>query len=135
MSIDLSLPTFALDCQDWLVTTEADGLLPDDIDGVPVLAVLSTALVEDGDLQSASAVFSLGLMDDADLDQVAEAVGELVPAVYVHETDWPHGHARFVVPAPDRSLAVIAEFCSAPNPADDLIHRFHDLVSSFRWTI
>lgn len=135
MSIDVSLPTFALDCKDWLVTTEADGLLPDDIDGVPVLAVLSTAFAEDGSLHSASAVFSLGLMDDADLHQIADGIGNDVPAVYIHETDWINGHARFVVPSPDRELAVIAEFSSAANPAQDLVHRFHNLVSSFRWTI
>lgn len=135
MRIDLSLPTFALDCQDWLVTTEADGILPEDIDGIPVLAILSTALVEDGDLCSASAVFSLGLMDDEDLDLIADGADLTVPEVYVHETDWAHGHARFVVPAPDRSLAVIAEFSSAAAPSPDLVQRFHQLVSSFRWTI
>jgi hypothetical protein len=155
MSIDLSLPTFALDCRDWLVATEADGILPDDIDGVAVLAVLSTAVVDQGDLQSASAVFSLGLLDD-EPDEFSQIVGldhtlpaETDPAatdltntdrladepdVYVHDADWAAGHARFVVPSPDGSLAVIAEFSSAPMPSPDLVERFHRLVDSFRWT-
>ncbi len=145
MSIDLSLPTFALDCRDWLVATEGDGILPDDIGGVAVLAVLSTALVDAGELQSASAVFSLGLLDD-EPDEFAQIVGiedaarsdasELqdAPEVFVHDADWAAGHARFVVPSPDRSLAVIAEFSSSPLPSHDLVERFHRLVDSFRWT-
>ena len=145
MSIDLSLPTFALDCRDWLVATEADGILPDDIGGVAVLAVLSTALVDAGELQSASAVFSLGLLDaaPAEFPQLVglatvppgdEAGTPDAPEVFVHDADWAAGHARFVVPSPDRSLAVIAEFSSSPMPSHDLVERFHRLVDSFRWT-
>ena len=157
MSIDLSLPTFALDCREWLVATEADGILPDDIGGVAVLAVLSTGIVAEGDLQSASAVFSLGLLDDEvdefdrivgaevvdgftdtvddlDITQKHDAATDQGPEVYVHDVDWAAGHARFVVPSPDGSLAVIAEFSSATMPSPELVDRFHRLVESFRWT-
>jgi hypothetical protein len=135
MSIDLSLPTFALDCQDWLVTSEVDSMLPEDVDEMPVLVVLSTALIGTTELESANAVFSLGLMDDTELDMMAQSSGHGVPSVYIHETDWADGHARMVIPTSDGYLAVIAEFSSAPDPSPKLVDRFHSLVSSFRWTV
>lgn len=135
MSIDLSLPTFALDCQNWLITSEADGGVLEDVDGGPVLAVLSTALIGNRDLESASAVFSLGLMDDTELDLLADSTGSGVPEVFIHETAWSEGHARFVIPTTDGYLAVLAEFSSEPNPSPELVERFHHLVSSFRWTV
>lgn len=141
MSIDLSLPTFALDCQNWLIASEAvtsgaDGTLSEDIDGVPVLAVLSTALIGSSDIESASAVFSLGLMDsDVELELLADATAADAPEVYIHETAWAEGHARFVIPAADGYLAVIAEFCSDRDPSPELVDRFSTLVSSFRWNV
>lgn len=147
MSIDLSLPAFALDCRNWLVVDESDGLLPDDIDGVPLLAVLSTAVVDDDRLHSATAVLSLSLMDsdfddpdfdDSDLDLYGpggsmQPGGFGIPDIHVLSTDWTDGHARFVLPAPGGGLAVVAEFSSGPDPLPDLVDRFRDLVSSFRW--
>lgn len=137
MTIDLSLPAFALDCRDWLVADGGDEVLPEDIGGVPVLAVLSTALVVDDTLHSASAVLSLGLMeDDFDVFTLEPGIADSrsgVPDIHVLDTDWAAGHARFVLPAPDGELAVIAEFSSAPAPVPDLVERFRDLVSSFRW--
>ncbi len=141
MSIDLSLPTFALDCQNWLITSElstsgADGVPSEDMDGIPVVAVLSTALIGTSDLESASAVFSLGLMDaDVDLEPLVDATAADAPEVYIHETAWAEGHARFVIPAADAYLAVIAEFCSDRNPSPELVDRFYALVSSFRWNV
>lgn len=135
MSIDLSLPTFALDCQNWLIRSEADSALSEEVDGLPVLAVLSTALIGHGDLESASAIFSLGLMDDTELDLITRSAGCDVPEVYVHETAWNDGHARFVIPTSDSELAVIAEFSSERDPSPELVERFRDLMSSFRWTV
>lgn len=135
MSIDLCLPTFALDCQNWLIRSAADGALSEEVDGVPVLAVLSTALIGDSDLESASAIFSLSLMDDTELDVLAHSTVSDGPQVYVHEMAWNDGHARFVIPTSDNELAVIAEFSSAPAPSPHLVERFHDLVTSFRWTV
>lgn len=141
MSIDLSLPTFALDCQNWLITSEltsndADGAVAEDIDGVPVLAVLSTAVIGSSDLEAASAVFSLGLMDaDVELELLADTTAADAPEVYIHETAWAEGHARFVIPAADGYLAIIAEFCSDLDPSPELVDRFCALVSSFRWNV
>jgi len=131
VSIDLSLPAFALDCRQWLVANEADGVLPEDIGDVPVLAVLSTAVVAENVLHSASAVLSLGLMDD-DFGRCDPAAAG-VPYVHVLHADWAAGHARFALPAPDGELVVIAEFSSGPDPLPDLVERFRDLVASFRW--
>ena len=137
MSIDLSLPAFALDCTDWLVTDESDGVLPEDIDGVPLLAVLSTALVAGDALHSATAVLSLSLMDDGfdelDLGPAPVSDDPGVPDIHVLTTDWADGHARYVLPSPDGDLAIVAEFSSGPDPLPDLVDRFRDLVGSFRW--
>ena len=130
MSVDLNLPTFGLDCREWLVATEADGLLVEPTDGAPVVAVLSTAVVEDGDLASAQAVFSLALMDEDAGSVEGNASGA---AICVLEADWHAGYARFAVPAPDGALAIVAEFSSAPDPRRELVDRFYDLVTSFRW--
>lgn len=136
MTTDLTLPAFALDCRDWLVVSEADGVLLEEIDGGPVLAMLSTAVVVDDELCSASAILSLGLLEDdfgdADLEPpVPGRVG--APDVHVIEMDWTAGHARFILPWPDGGLAVIADFSSGATPAPDLVERFRDLVMSFRW--
>lgn len=64
MTVDLNLPTFGLDCREWLVATEAEGLLAEDNDAAPIVAVLSTAIVVGEELVSAQAVFSLALLDD-----------------------------------------------------------------------
>jgi hypothetical protein len=164
MTVDLNLPAFGLDCREWLVATEAEGLLAEHTDGSAVVAVLSTAVVVGVDLISARAVLSLALLDgddpheadsrhadshDADardldardLDSSATALSvddpfhDAVAAqdICVLEAQWTDGYARFAVPAPGGELAIVAEFSSAPNPAPELIDRFYDLVTSFRW--
>lgn len=65
MSVDLNLPSFGLDCRDWLVATEADGLLVEESDCAAVVAVLSTAVIRGAELASAQAVLSLALIDEA----------------------------------------------------------------------
>lgn len=183
MPVDLDLPGFSLDCRNWLVATEGGGLLVDDTDDGPVVAVLSTALVVDGALVSAQAVLTLALLDHTDtgddachdprdvtpvdgraagfarppasgpqsaLTEVAPP-GVVAPAgtevlgtdgdrttwasqdICVLDADWVIGYARVAVAAPGGELAVVAEFTSAPNPGSDLIDRFYDLVTSFRW--
>ena len=156
MSVDLNLPAFGLDCREWLVATEADGLVLDESDGIPVVAVLSTAVIDGAHLRSAQAVLSLALLDDD------AAEGHLSPRVDSHgagnetggapapiaieepaswagqdicvlDADWDGGYARFAVPVPGGELAVVAEFRSAPGPSRELIDRFYDLVTSFRW--
>ena len=164
MTVDLNLPAFGLDCRDWLVATEAEGLLAEQTDEAPIVAVLSTAVVVGQDLVSARAVLSLAQLDDDDPDNADahaevldrdgldsdgldddhialsaaiahDAFRDVIAAqdICVLEAEWSEGYARFAVPAPGGELAVVAEFSSAPNPSPELIDRFYDLVTSFRW--
>ena len=154
MTVDLNLPAFGLDCREWLVATEAEGLLVEQPDGAPVVAVLSTAVIVGNELVSARAVLSLALLADDDphefdgqddissqLDTRGEndqapahdAVDGGTQDICVLDAQWSDGYARFAVPAPGGALAVVAEFSSAPDPSPELIDRFYDLVTSFRW--
>ena len=170
MTVDLNLPSFGLDCREWLVATEAEGLLVEESDAAPVVAVLSTAVIVGRELVSAQAVFSLALLDDDDAhDDVQSADGshpeslraDAFPVtasaaehsadadvagvdddgarwagqdICVLEAQWSTGYARFAVPAPGGGLAIVAEFTSAPDPSQELIDRFYDLVTSFHWS-
>lgn len=155
MTVDLNLPAFGLDCREWLVATEAEGLVAEQTDGAPIVAVLSTAVVIGNELVSARAVLSLALLDDEDHHGLApqddnydhhdlrhEADGVVrgdishdagTQGICVLDAQWSEGYARFAVPAPGGELAVVAEFSSAPDPSPELIDRFYDLVTSFRW--
>jgi len=125
----LELPAFELDCRDWLIATPEDGSVPEEIGGAPVVAVLSTAVIGEDDIVPASAILSIGLLDEpvncARLDP-ASPVAELI------DLDESIGAARYVVPAPDGKLALLAEF-SAGAVCPDLLDRFDQLMSSFRW--
>ncbi len=127
MSIDLTLPAFELDCRQWLVASAAEGDLGTESDGGPVLAVLSTAIVTERSLRSATVVLSIGLLDEP-AEETLDGAERCLSDVH-----WLDGHAQFVVPAPSGNLAVMAEFSSDPNPDPELVDRCYDLVESFRW--
>ncbi len=125
----LELPAFELDCRDWLISTPEDGSVPEEIGGAPIVAVLSTAVIGDRDITPASAVLSIGLLDEpVDCVQLDadSPVAELI------DFDAAEGSARYVVPAPDGQLALLAEF-SAGCSCVDLMARFDALMASFRW--
>src|ERR1700739_2615342 len=63
---ELALPAFALDCRDWWVITPSESGLPDEVAGAPLLAVLSTVVLDSDDFRSVSAVLTVGLLDDDD---------------------------------------------------------------------
>jgi hypothetical protein len=125
----LELPAFELDCRDWLIATPQDGSVPEEIGGTPVVAVLSTAVIGEEDILPASAILSVGLLDEpvdcAQLD-ADSPVAELL------DFDEAIGAARYVVPAPDGKLALLAEFSSG-YACPDLLSRFEQLMASFRW--
>jgi hypothetical protein len=125
----LELPAFELDCRDWLVATPEDGSVPDEIGGAPVVAVLSTAVIGADDIMPASAVLSIGLLDEP-VDCVRldpdSPVAELI------DCDTAEGCCRYVVPAPDGQLALLAEF-DAGRDCRELMTRFDQLMASFRW--
>jgi hypothetical protein len=123
---ELTLPAFELDCRDWLVAEPAEAGLPEEVGGVPVLAVLSTAVIERDELYSVGAVLSLGLLDD-DGSEPADGISELV------DID-PDGRLmRYLVPAPDGRLALLAEFTVDIAAGAALRARVETLMASFRW--
>jgi hypothetical protein len=148
----LPLPAFELDCRDWLVATPADGSVPEEIAGSPVIAILSTVLITGiaGASTSASApgstgtpgsevaprfapasaVFSVGLSDEP---MATVRSGGHPPIAELIDFDVVAGTARYVVPAPSSRLALLAEFACAGSAEPELLARFHALMSSFRW--
>lgn len=144
---DVVLPAFEMDCRDWLVATPDEAGLPDEVEGAPLLAVLSSAVVDDGDLQSVSAVITVGLLDD-DAPLAVPLHDDCVAAEVVDgfdDADDSDVAVRYIVPAPDGQLALLAEFSvrtgagvSASRqhgmPTDpELSRRIEALMASFRW--
>jgi hypothetical protein len=130
---DLVLPAFEMDCREWMVVSPNEAGLPDDVSGAPLLAVLSTAIIE-GDILEATGALTVGLIDDdEDLD-----VRQVAPGAAAHELldiDSTPGTRRYVMPAPgEQKLALLAEFVMARGEAEDeLEQRVEALMTSFRW--
>jgi hypothetical protein len=129
---DLVLPAFEMDCRDWIVLSPADAGMPEDVAGSPLLAVLSTAVIDD-DVLEAKGALSVGLIDGADeLDTRIVA-----PGVPVHELvgmDASPGTHRYVIPSPNGApLALVAEFVIGEDRGDELQDRVQKLMRSFRW--
>jgi hypothetical protein len=125
----LELPAFELDCRDWLVATPEDGSVPEEIGGAPVVAILSTAMIGSHNLTAASAVLSIGLLDEP-VELVRASADS--PVAELIESDDVSCSARYVMPAPDSQLALLAEF-SGGRESSALMQRFSELMASFRW--
>jgi hypothetical protein len=127
---DLVLPAFEMDCREWIVVSPDEAGLPEDFDGAPVLAALSSVVIGGGELSEASGVLTVGLLDEpADLP-----TREVAPGSVAHELlddGVGPGSVRYVMPAPGQRLAVLAEFVPTPEPV--LRRRIEDLMVSFRW--
>jgi hypothetical protein len=129
---DLVLPAFEMDCRDWMVISPTDAGMPEDVAGAPLLAVLSTVLI-DTDLREATGALTVGLMDDdEDLD-----MREVMPGSAAFELvgmDATPGTRRFVMPSPNgHRLALLAEFLASGDEHDELAERVERLMASFRW--
>jgi hypothetical protein len=121
-----------MDCRDWIVISADEAGLADEHDGAPVLAVLSSVLVDGLDLLEASGVLSVGLLKDE--HGHALPTRPVAPGAVAHELlvdDALAEATRYVMPAPGRQLAVVAEFGHTAHP--ELQHRIEQLVLSFRW--
>lgn len=127
---DLVLPSFEMDCRDWLVSTPDAMGIPEEVDGAPVLAVLSTAVIDADGLRPASGVLTVGLMDD-DV-QAVRTFSDECPAAEILE-DGEADLLRFVLPAPSGPLALLAEFTLPEGRDADVVDRVESLMRSFRW--
>jgi hypothetical protein len=129
---DLVLPAFEMDCRDWIVVSPDEAGLPEDCDGAPILAALSSLLIDGDDFVEASAVLTVGLLDDEQVDQLPTR--QVAPGAVAHELlveDVLADATRYVMPAPGHRLAVLAEF--APTDHPELQRRIEQLMVSFRW--
>jgi hypothetical protein len=132
---ELALPAFQMDCRDWLVITPSETGLPDEVAGTPLLAVLSTVVLDADDFRCVSAVLTVGLLDDGD-----ETVGvepewlalDALDALDNHD-DHRGGSVRYVLPTPDRQLALLAEFTVTGSVDIEIYRRIEALMASFRW--
>jgi hypothetical protein len=126
---DLVLPAFAMDCRDWLVTTPAGAGLPDEVADAPLLAVLSTAVIDEASLRAATGVLTVGLLDE----QVpARPVAPGSIAARLVDDDDPEAR-RFLLPTPQGSLALLAEFTASDGFDPELDARVDALMVSFHW--
>jgi hypothetical protein len=127
---DLVLPAFQLDCRDWLVVTPASAGLPDEVDGAPLLAVLSTAVIDTDSMRSANAVLTVGLLDD---DVTLREVTPGGIAAEIVEDEPSSDARRYVLPAPEGNLALVAEISAPEGIHDEVERRVEALIASFRW--
>jgi hypothetical protein len=129
---DLVLPAFEMDCRDWMVVSPSEAGLPEDVAGAPLLAVLSTMVIQD-DILEATGALTVGMIDDADELEIRE----VAPGAAAHELldfDVTPGTRRFVMPAPGgQRLALLAEFVVADDGESELERRVEKLMESFRW--
>src|ERR1700733_10227366 len=100
---ELALPAFQMDCRDWLVITPSETGLPDEVAGTPLLAVLSTVVLDADDFRSVSAVLTVGLLDEG--DEISSVDPE-----WFGDDEGRSGAVRYVLPTPDGQLALLAEF-------------------------
>jgi hypothetical protein len=129
---DLVLPAFEMDCRDWFVLTPGDAGVSEEVDGSPILAVLSTVVIEE-DLCEATGALSVGLMDGAEELETRE-VAPGAPAHELVDGDAEPGTQRYVMPSPNgQPLALVAEFVVGHDRDMELDRRVHRLMRSFRW--
>jgi hypothetical protein len=127
---DLVLPSFAMDCRDWLVVTPAQAGLPEEVDGTPVLAVLSTVVIDDAGFRPASGVLTIGLLDEHSPRTRPVAPGSVAGEILDEASD----DARsYVMPAPNDHLALLAEFSLSQGNHPEVVDRIEALMASFRW--
>ncbi|MGN6609600.1 MAG: hypothetical protein ACTHMS_21645 [Jatrophihabitans sp.] len=128
---DLVLPAFEMDCREWIVVSPDEAGLPEDFDGAPVLAALSSVVIGDSDLAEASGVLTVGLLDEAARELPTREVAPGSVAQELLDDEFGPESVRYVMPAPGQRLAVLAEFVPTPEP--ELRRRIEDLMVSFRW--
>jgi hypothetical protein len=129
---ELALPAFQMDCRDWLVITPSETGLPDEVAGTPLLAVLSTVVLDADNYRSVSAVLTVGLIDDD--EDVFGINADWLAADFGDFDDERSGTAkRYVLPTPDGQLALLAEFTVTGTADAEINRRIEALMASFSW--
>ena len=128
---DLTLPSFEMDCRDWIVVTPDEAGLPDEVAGTPLLAMLSTVVLGDDSFRPASGVLTIGLVDEQTPDVRPLSGGEV--AAELVDPDADEFGMRFVLPTPSGRLALLAEFALPEGRDPEVVERVEDLMRSFRW--
>ena len=107
--------------------------MPEDVSGTPLLAVLSTMVVED-DIREATGALTVGIIEEGEeLDTRAVAPGSIAREL-LDEVPEP-GTRRYVMPAPGQRLALLAEFVVENDDEAELDQRVERLMASFRWQV
>jgi hypothetical protein len=127
---DLVLPAFEMDCRDWLVVTPAEAGLPEEVGGAPLLVVLSTLVIGGDTVHEASGVVTIGLLEGE--APFTRPVGQGCVAAELIDEE-PSESVRYVLPAPDGNLALLAEFTVPDGSDDEVMRRIESLMKSFRW--
>lgn len=128
---DLVLPAFELDCREWIVVSPNEAGMPEEVSGAPLLAVLSTVVI-DADITEATGALTVGIIED-DEDLVTRAVSPGAVAQELLDEGREPGTRRYVMPAPNQRLALLAEFVVPDDLGGELERRIERLMSSFRW--
>lgn len=128
---ELTIPSFELDCRDWIVVTPGDAGLPDEVAGSPLLAMLSTVVLGEDTFSPASGILTVGVVDDETPD-ARPVIGSDVAAELV-DPDTEEFGMRFVLPAPNGRLALLAEFPMPTGRDPEVVNRIEELIRSFRW--
>jgi hypothetical protein len=129
---EIVLPAFQMDCRDWLVVTPTEAGLPDEVAGTPLLAMLSTVVLGPDTFLPASGLLSVGMVEEEDLE-CAQTVGGGSVAIELTDAEADDFGVRFLIPAPNRKLALLAEFSVPDGRVPELVDRIRALMRSFRW--
>jgi hypothetical protein len=125
-----------MDCRDWMVVSPRDAGLPEEVADAPLLAVLSTIVIDD-DVREATGALTVGILDEPD-DLAVRPVAPESPAQELVDDEQLPRTRRFVMPAPNQQLALLAEFVVQDESGSsevELDERVEKLMASFRWQL
>jgi hypothetical protein len=128
---DLVLPSFEMDCRDWLVVTPDEAGLPNEVAGSPLLAMLSTVVIGTDSFTPASGVITVALVDEESPESRPVPGGGV--AAELVDPDADEFGIRYVLPTPNGRLALLAEFAMPEGRDPEITARVEDLMRSFRW--
>jgi hypothetical protein len=128
---DLVLPSFEMDCRDWLVVTPDEAGIPNEVAGTPLLAMLSTVVIGTDSFSPASGVITVALVDDESPESRPVPGGGV--AAELVDPDADGFGVRYVLPTPNGRLALLAEFAMPEGRDPEVVGRVEDLMRSFRW--